>query len=409
MEPYQPRFNGQSIGEGALLSCHEVLDLLKRVVACESVFKNEYACGMLIANIAREHGLNVELQQVEADRDNVLMTLGAPSAFGTKHGLLFHGHYDTVPFLDMPDPLRVRLKDNRLWGRGSVDQKGGLVASLCAMIALKRLGRPLKRSLCLAAVVDEESEHRGSYVLSTSDLDADYAIVTEPTNLTSVEFGHLGSCPIVIRVEGKTAHASVASEGVNAIEKALPILERLFKLELLSVDLAELGSVRGTLCVSMMEAGTAYNNVPHEAIIRMDRRTVPGEDCASAVRQIEAIIKELQSVDPSIKATVSIGRPDWSWPPIAARGLNPSLTDVKTPLFAHLERAAGRCDLPFLKKVFSSCYYDMDFLANDLQIPTLVYGPGDGRLNHSAKEEISVDDVCRAADIYTELAKALCL
>ena len=170
MEQYKPKFNGEWIGKHALVSSCELLNILKRVVACDSVFKNEYALGLLIADIAREHGLQVERQKVAEGRDNILVTLGADSAYGTTHGLLFHGHYDTVPYLDMPDPLSARVQNNRLWGRGSVDQKGGLVASLCALIAIKRKGIPLKRSLCLAAVVDEESEHRGSFALSESDI-----------------------------------------------------------------------------------------------------------------------------------------------------------------------------------------------------------------------------------------------
>ena len=409
MEQYNPKFNGEWIGKHALVSSCELLNILKRVVACDSVFKNEYALGLLIADIAREHGLQVERQKVAEGRDNILVTLGADSAYGTTHGLLFHGHYDTVPYLDMPDPLSARVQNNRLWGRGSVDQKGGLVASLCALIAIKRKGIPLKRSLCLAAVVDEESEHRGSFALSESDIRADYAIVTEPTHLKTVEFGHLGSSPIVIRVEGKTAHASVASEGVNAIEKAMLILERLFKMEFPTVNLGELGVAQGTLCVSMMEAGTAYNNVPHEAFIRMDRRTVPGETSESAVAEIEAVIADAKRVDPSMVATVRIERPDWSWPPIIARGLNPALTPSDTPLFDYLQQAASKAGLLRLEKRFSSCYYDMDFLVNDLKIPTLVYGPGDGRLNHSAAEEIDIDDVARAAEIYSELANKLCI
>ncbi len=409
MESYQPAFEGHYVGQRGLISPFKIRDQLERLVACQSIFGHEYECGLLLADMAREEGLTVDIQPVADRRENILISWGTDSYLSGKHGLLLHGHYDTVPALDMPQAFDVKIRDGLLWGRGSVDQKGGLVAALAALMAMKRLGRPMKRSLCLAAVVDEESEHRGSYALVESGIQADYAIVTEPTHLHKVEFGCRGSIPLRIRVEGKTAHAGSASQGVNAIQKALPILEGLFALDYQPLDLGDLGQVTASLCVSIMEAGTGYNNVPHQALIWMDRRTVPGEDKALVIQEIEAVLDQARLTDPGLKAHLEVARPDWSWPPIIERGLNPTLTPADSPLFALLEAAAAKSGLDKLDKAFASCYYDMDFLVNDLGIPSLVYGPGDGRLNHSAAESVSLDHVCQAADIFCHLAEALCL
>ena len=110
----------------------------------------------LLLKLAREEGLTVDIQPVADRRENILISWGTDSYLSGKHGLLLHGHYDTVPALDMPQAFDVKIRDGLLWGRGSVDQKGGLVAALAALMAMKRLGRPMKRSLCLAAVVDED-------------------------------------------------------------------------------------------------------------------------------------------------------------------------------------------------------------------------------------------------------------
>ncbi|HZK41830.1 MAG TPA: M20/M25/M40 family metallo-hydrolase, partial [Clostridia bacterium] len=171
----------------------------------------------------------------------------------------------------------------------------------------------------------------------------------------------------------------------------------------------DLGQVTASLCVSIMEAGTGYNNVPYQALIWMDRRTVPGEDKALVMEEIEAVLDQARRLDPGLKAHLEVARPDWSWPPIIERGLNPTLTAADSPLFALLEEAAAKSGLDKLDKAFASCYYDMDFLVNDLGIPSLVYGPGDGRLNHSAAESVSLDHVCQAADIFCHLAEVLCL
>ncbi len=391
------------------MSNHEVHCILDQFVSCPSVFGSEYELGQLIAKLATDHGLMVEFQPVSEKRENILMTIGADSFQSKKHALLFHGHYDTVPALDMPEAFSTRVKNNMMWGRGSVDQKGGLVAALCAAIAVKRTQRPFKKSLCVAAVVDEESEHRGSYMLAQSEIDAEYAIVTEPTNTHAVEFGVRGTSPIRIRVEGRTAHAGVPHMGVNAIEKALPILDELFKMEFPILDLGELGTVRGTLCVSMMNAGTAYNNVPNEAVIWLDRRTVMGETSASALEQVRDVLAKVRERDSSVIATADIARPDWSWQPIMDRGLNPTLTPVDSELFNVLQRSATKSRVGVLEKRFAGGYYDMDFLVNDLGIPTLVYGPGDISLAHSASEEIDIDDVCRVTEVFCHTIEELCL
>lgn len=404
----QPKFSGTYIGDDGVMRPSEVHAILERIVTCESVTGHEYDAGRLIAKIGCTHGLTVERQPVAKRRENILLTAGG-DAWSAPHGLLLHGHYDTVPLLDMRDALSARVRDNKMWGRGTVDQKGGLAAALAAAIAMTRLGRPFRRSLCVAAVVDEESEHRGSYALAEQGIRADYAFVTEPTNTVTAEFGCRGTTPIVIRVQGKTAHAGAPWMGVNAIEKAMPILERLFQMPCPKVDLGVLGIVRGSLCVSMIEAGTAYNNVPNEAVIRMDRRTVPGEDSAMALAEVQAVLDRVHREDPSVVATCEIARPDWHWAPIRQRGLNPTLTPVDTPLAEILQSAAAASGIGPIEPRFSNNYYDMDFLVNDLGIPTIVYGPGDGQLCHSAEEEVDLDDVCRVADVFCHVIERLCL
>lgn len=408
MGEYEPKFSGTYVGPGKAVSNEELCRILADVVKVDSTFGREGDCGRLLEKIAKENGLAVEIMPVDGDRFNVMVTVGADSYKGQKLGLVLHGHYDTVPMLDMPDPLNPKITENRMWGRGIVDQKSGLVAALCAAIAVKRSGKPLKKPFCVIAVVDEESEHRGSYALAQSNLQSEYAIVTEPTNTVTCEFGCRGTAPIRIRVEGVTAHASNPWVGVNAIQKSLPILESLFGMAFPEVDLGALGKLRGTLCVSVMNAGTAYNNVPGEAVIWMDRRTVPGENMALALSQVMAVIGEAKAKDPQLKATAEVARPDWHWDLIRQRGLNPTLMPLDTELFQILDRAAQKTGLVLERKV-SLGYNDMDFLVNDLGIPTLVYGPGDGKMAHTAWEEVDIDQVCQVAEVYCNTIAEICM
>ncbi len=409
MKGYEPKFTGEYIGKGKFMDNQELCQILSDVVKCPSVFGNEEDCGHLLEKIAKDNGLVVEIMPTSQEhRFNVMVSLGTDSYKNCKYGIMFHGHYDTVPVLDYDDPYNTEVKNNIMCGRGIVDQKSGLVAALCAAIAIKRSGKQLKKPICVACVVDEESEHRGSYALGESDVKADYAMVTEPTN-GNCEFGCKGTTPIRIHVKGLTAHASNPWIGINAIEKAMPILNGLFKMEFPEVDMGEFGIYRGTICVSKMDAGTAYNNVPGEAVIWMDRRTVPGENSQLALQQVRDVIAEAKKEVPDLEATAEIARPDWHWDKIRERGLNPTFTDVNCELYNVLNRAAAKAGLPAVEKRFCNGYNDMDFLVNNLGIPTLVYGSGDGTMAHTAHEEVDVDVVCRTAEVFCNMAEELCM
>ena len=175
------------------------------------------------------------------------------------------------------------------------------------------------------------------------------------------------------------------------------------------VDLGEFGTYRGTICVSKMDAGTAYNNVPGEAVIWMDRRTVPGENTPLALQQVRDVLAEAKKQVPDLQATAEVARPDWHWPEIRERGLNPTCTPSDCELYSVLNRAAAKAGLPPVVKKFCNGYNDMDFLVNDLGIPTLVYGSGDGRMAHTAHEEVDVDVVCRTAEVFCNMIEELCM
>ena len=409
MNEYQPRFSGDYIGKGKYVENAELCRILSDVVKVDSTVGREGDCGRLLEKTAGEHGLNVEIMPVDGDRFNVMITVGADSYKSEKLGLMLHAHYDTIPMLDMKDPLSAKINGNMMWGRGTVDQKGGLVAALCAAIAIKRSGRVLRKPFCVAAVVDEESEHRGSYALAKSGVRCEYALTTEPTNTRTVEFGCRGTCPIRITVHGRTSHASTPWMGLNAIEKSMPILEGLMAMRFPEAEIGGgITNPKGTLCVSMINAGTAYNNVPGEAEIWMDRRTVPGENAAIALGQVNELLAALRNKDAGLEAKAEIARPDWNWPVIKERGLNPTKTPLDCKLFGFLEKAGGKSGLVF-EKTFSPGYNDIDFLVNDLGIESLVYGPGNGALAHTPMEEVNIDEVCNAAEVYCNLIEEICI
>ncbi|HEY77192.1 MAG TPA: M20 family metallopeptidase [Thermoflexia bacterium] len=384
---------------------HEVVAFTQEMVRFESQNGNEGPIARWLADRLAQAGMEVQLTDVHRGRLNVVGVLPGREA---GIGLLFHGHTDTVPFLNMKDPLSGEVADGCIWGRGACDQKGGLAASIMAVQAIARAGVPLRKGVAVAAVVDEESEHRGSYALVEQGIQADGAIVTEPSGLRLV-LACKGTAPIRITFHGRIAHGATPWLGVNAIEKAAKAVLALGELPLRTADLPGLGSMRGSINVGLIRGGTAYNNVAHECSIFLDRRTVPGETQSTCLAEIRQLLDRLAAEDPQFRATLEVDRPDWEWEPIKRRGLNPAVTPPDAAVAQALMRAHRAVVGEPVALGYTDGYLDMDFLVNDLGIPTANYGPGDLALAHTDQERLDVGELLTATRVYALAALEMCL
>ena len=167
---------------------------------------------------------------------------GRPQLIATRRGrgsgrsLLFNGHIDVVAAEPLgawtSDPFMAEVRDGRLYGRGTCDMKGGIAAMVFALEALTAQGIELRGDLILATNTDEESSGAGGIALVQRGLRADAGIVTEPTN-HDVWVTCRGAEHCVISVPGRPGHAEIpqpdwrAGGAVNAIEKAIPVLEAI--------------------------------------------------------------------------------------------------------------------------------------------------------------------------------------
>jgi acetylornithine deacetylase len=171
----------------------DVVDLLARLVAVDSVnpgLVSGAAGEARIAGVVRDWALAAslaaELVEHGPGRSSVVVRGGRPGA----RRLLLCGHLDTVGPGGMTDPLVPRIEGDRLYGRGAYDMKAGLAAALVACREAHRAGLP--GEVVVAAVADEEDRSAGVRALLPG-LDADAAIVTEPTEM-AVGVATRGSC-----------------------------------------------------------------------------------------------------------------------------------------------------------------------------------------------------------------------
>jgi acetylornithine deacetylase/succinyl-diaminopimelate desuccinylase family protein len=382
------------------LDDREIIQFTQELVRIPSVNGDEGAAASFVAQACERAGLKVSMRDVQPGRPNVLAVWPGES---DTIGLVLHGHTDTVPFLSMRDPTSGALEDGYIWGRGSVDQKGGLAAALMAVLALARSGARLAKSVAVAAVIDEESEHRGSMALVDDGLRADCAIITEPSDLQLL-VAHKGTAPIRIHFTGVLAHGSNPWVGVNAVEMASRTVLALKELELKSVELPGIGTMRASFNVGLIEGGTAYNNVADTCSLWLDRRMVPGETQTMAMAEVEDLLARLAADDPTFKAEIEIARPDWTWDRIQERGLNPSLTPPDSRVAQAVAAAHQAATGQPVEVGFTHGYNDGDFLVNDLGIPTVNYGPGEGFRSHTVEEQLRVDHLLTASRVYLRTA-----
>lgn len=357
-----------------------------------------------LAKASREAGLQVTIEEVAPGRNNLYCVLPGSEA---GIALSFLGHTDTVPFLGMADPLSAEIQDGYIWGRGGVDMKGGVAASVQALIALAKSGIKLRKSLAVWAVIDEESEHRGAYALEQNKFQADACIVTEPSNMNLL-LGCKGTAPIRIDFKGVLAHGSNPWLGVNAIEMAARVILALKDLEPQKIYIPELDmTIQGSMNVGVIKGGTQYNNVADTCSVFLDRRMAPGENQSMVLAEINTILEKFAREDSKFHASAETSRPDWHWEPIRSRGLNPAYTPASSPVAQAVNAAYRELNGKEMKLGYTHGYMDMDFTVNGLGIPTVNFGPGETKYAHTVDERLGITDLLDATRLYTICALSL--
>jgi succinyl-diaminopimelate desuccinylase len=185
-------------------------------------------CAELIAGRYQRLGYEVQLVEAvgmpehapELPRVNVLARCGRAGRV-----LHFNGHFDVVPPGDgwSVPPFDAAIRDGRLYGRGTADQKAGLAASLYAVEALRRAGLEPDGVVEQSATVDEESGGFAgvAYLCAAGFISAghtDFVIITEPLGHDRICLGHRGVYWFEVVAHGRTAHGSMPGLGVNATE-----------------------------------------------------------------------------------------------------------------------------------------------------------------------------------------------
>jgi len=336
------------------------------------------------------------------DRDYSGRTNQAAVIKGTGGGrsLMLTGHVDVVTAGEgwTVDPFGGERQDGFIYGRGTVDMKGGIAAMVCAVEAVIKGGGPLAGDVVVGTVVDEEAGGMGTLALVAKGYRTDACILTEPTNLDVATLCR-GILWGKLVVKGRSGHIEMPQEdwrtggAVDAIEKARLFLHHF---DHLNKDWARtkthpLISVPCQVKVAQITAGEYPSTYANKGEIVFNAQYLPRERDdnflgGNVKREIEALVASVAKTDPWLAANP----PELEWLLDADCGETPE----EEPFVDHLRRCLG--ELNRRPRLFGAgSHTDMGWFVN-VGIPTVIFGPGDVRLAHQYDERVSEDDVIAA-------------
>lgn len=345
---------------------------------------------------------------VEVDRREAWGLVGALRGRGDGPSLMLNAHVDVVPPGDghawPRDPFDGAVTADAIHGRGACDMKGGLVAALWAVRAIRRVGVPLRGDLLFAAVQGEEDGGLGTYATLARGWRADACLIPEPTSLDVVP-ANGGSLTFRITVSGLAAHASRRRRGVSAIEKFFPLFAALRELEaernrdpdpLMSRwDLAypiEIGTVT---------SGDWSSTVPDLLVAEGRYGVQLGEDPAAARAAFAAALARAGAGDPWLA----------DHPPVLqwwGGQFAPGRTDVDASIVRTL-RGAHEAVSAHVQQTYGAPYgSDLRLMTGLGGVPTVHYGPGDAAFAHAPSEHVPIGEVLTTARTLALVALRHC-
>lgn len=334
-------------------------------------------------------------------------TVVARTNLGLAERVIVAGHLDTVPVAVTPDqpegnvPGRLETRDGAevLWGRGSVDMKGGDAVILHLAATLTAPRRDVTWVLYDHEEVEASLNGLGRALDAHPDwFTADLAVLGEPT-AGDIEGGCNGTLRLILDVPGRAAHSGRAWVGANAVHAAGVLIGRAAAAPVRTVDVEGLAYREG-FNVTLIEGGVAANTIPPSCRIAVNYRFAPDLPAEDALARAKRVLAGLPvdgsgddgATDPVIDGgtgPVTVTLDDLS--PAARPGLD-------SPLAAELIDAVRRRGGAVGPK------YGWTDVArfSAAGIPAVNLGPGDALLAHTDDEHCPVGQVRGVAEVLRD-------
>ena len=342
--------------------------------------------------------IRVEELEVLPGRRNLMITVPGLS---DEPRLVYICHMDTVTLGDGWDadiaPLGAVVRNDKLYGRGACDMKGGLACAIAALVhTLERVaadGALPRRGFSLICSVDEEDFMRGSEAAIDAEwvCSREWVLDTEPTD-RQIQVAHKGRTWFEIEMAGVTAHASQPWKGADAVAAMAEVVCALRRTFMALPVHDELGP--STITFGQIEGGYRPYVVPDHAKVWVDMRLTPPTDTATVTRMVEQAIAVVEAAVPGCHGSYTV------------TGDRPAIErDPNSPLLAALKHAADSVTGMDTAVGFFTGYTDTAVIAGKTgNRNCMSYGPGSLTLAHKPNEYVPHADIVRCQNVLIALA-----
>jgi len=311
---------------------------------------------------------------------------------------LFNAHIDVVPPSEgMHDAWAGKVVGGVVYGRGACDDKGSIAAIYAMFVLLESGGFDFAGEVVAHIVVEEENGGNGSLAMANKGEKADYCIVLEPTDyrvLTSVR----GAVWFKIDFIGKAGHSGQAAQTKSALLMAVQAIEALteYHKNLLAssrgIELFDKFENPMPITFGKLVSGNWPASAPSTATLEGVLGFLPNKT-KEQIR--DEMLAALLKCDMLTEENFKLG---------FTYSHDCSVADLNSDFVAQLIESAKRSGIEVdIDAMTASC--DAWFYNNQLNIPTVVYGPGSLKVAHSKDEHIKLFEIAEAAEVLKEFVK----
>lgn len=367
------------------------LALLKKAIQFNTANGNEAPPAQWLQQVLAEHGIPSELVEFAPHRAGLVAEIGT----GQEPILAFAGHLDTVApnaaGAWQTDPFAAAIHDGAIYGRGAVDMKGGLIATVIALIELHAAGLPKAGTIRLLLSGDEEGSGTGATALTQRGYLAGVkALVMAEASSQTIEYAHCGSFDYIVHARGKAVHSSTPALGHNALMDLIDFINA----EQTAFDEVDDNPVLGALVhsITVLHGGEQLNTIPDAAFLKGNVRTIPECDNQATHVRLQAIIDRLNQGGAALELEV-VG----DFAPVVTDPSNPFITQVQAAV-----KEINQVDAPV---VISKGATDASmYVKGNPDFAFVEYGPGDDTQSHQVNEHLNLAEFLAAPAVYQQIA-----
>lgn len=378
----------------------EQLQVLKDLVAINTVADNEKEVAQYLSDLFKKHGIDSEIVDQFDNRSNLVASIGNKSG----KVLAFEGHEDTVHENNADDwthnPFDPVVENNNLYGRGVTDMKAGLAAQAIALIELHDEHKDLSGQLKFLATISEELTQGGAnFLAKRGDVDdVDAVVIGEPTgqrqddkNRHYLVYAHKGALIYTVKSVGKAAHSSTPEYGIDAIDNLINY--RQAEKEYFAKQTGNDDILGKTIYTpDIFQGGKQVNSIPDFAFEKVMVRTIPQLNNDQIVHDLNEIIDSFnQKSGYNLKLEVN-----FSGYPVKN---NPDADIVSVAQQASQDELGYKLDLKSLSMGTDASQYKAR--KNDLDV--IILGPGNDTA-HQTDEYIDLDSFYAFIRLYKQIA-----